>query len=376
MKIIRKTITVKELVKGYVDKGEYGVQALGGTLDIRPPYQREFVYSSDKQKAVIDSVFNKFPLGIMYWVDRQNGTYEILDGQQRTLSICKFTTNDFSIEIAGSPQYFSGFTQEEQNNFYNYELDVYICSGTDRDKLAWFERINIAGEPLTKQELRNATYTGPWLSNAKSYFSKSGAPVENFSKYLNGKRNRQDYLETVIKWVSHEQYQKIDIEGYMSEHKTDDNAKYMWDYFTKVMGWVEAIFPNYRKEMKSVDWGILYNNYKDQLFTLNIDDVENEVRDLFIDDEVQNNKNVFEYIFTRNENILNLRSFTAQQKNTLYERQGHLCANPNCPQGKGHTFKLSEMEADHITPWSQGGKTTIENGQMLCKECNRRKSNK
>lgn len=376
MNINRQIIKVKDLILGYVDKGNEGVEALSGNLDIRPAYQREFVYDNEAQKAVIDSVFSKFPLGIMYWVDRQNGTYEVLDGQQRTLSICKFTKNEFSIDINGKPQYFDGFTKEETEEFLNYEMDVYVCSGTDREKLSWFERINIAGKPLTKQELRNATYTGPWLASAKSFFSKDGAPVDEYSTYLSGQRNRQDYLETVIKWISHDEYGNSDIEQYMSQHKNDNDSKALWNYFFKVMYWVKQIFPNYRKEMKGVDWGILYNDYKDQVFTLNVDEVETEVKDLFLDDEVQNNKKIFEYIFTRNENILNLRSFTNQQKAILYERQNHLCANPNCTQGEGHIFKLSEMEADHITPWSQGGKTTIENGQMLCRECNRRKSNK
>ncbi|HAP3453445.1 DUF262 domain-containing protein (plasmid) [Aerococcus urinaeequi] len=217
MEIKRKNVPIRDLIVGYVDLGNEGVEGWKGKLDIRPPYQREFIYTTEKQRAVIDSVRQHFPLGIIYWVDNtdKNNRYEVLDGQQRTLSICKYVSGDYSIEgNDGKPYYFHNLTQDEKDNILDYELDVYVCIGTEREKLDWFERINVQGEVLTDQELRNASYTGSWLSDAKTYFSKNGAPVEEFSNYLSGRRNRQDYLETVLEWISEQDYGNTDVTRY------------------------------------------------------------------------------------------------------------------------------------------------------------------
>lgn len=378
MKIKRKIITIRELVKGYIDKGNDGVEGFSSILDIRPPYQREFIYSNDKQEAVIDSVLSQFPLGIMYWVDRDDGTYEILDGQQRTLSICKFYNRDFSLKQGDKPKYYDGLTEEEQEQFLDYELDVYVCSGTEREKLEWFERINVQGEPLKKQELRNASYTGPWLSDAKSYFSKEGAPAESFSDYLSGSKNRQDWLEKVIEWKSESESEdfKMDIESYMAKHQQDENARDLWLYFFREMNWVKDLFPVYRKEMKSVEWGQLYNRYLDKLSELDPAVIEEQIKSLMMDDEVKNKKGIYHYVFDNDEKHLNLRIFTPAQKRKGYEMQDGQCNNKNCSHDKEKVWNINEMEADHITPWSQGGKTDLDNLQLLCIDCNRRKSAK
>lgn len=127
-------------------------------------------------------------------------------------------------------------------------------------------------------------------------------------------------------------------------------------------------FTTYRKEMKGVNWGELYNEFKDEKFDTS--KIEEMTVRLLQDDEVTKKSGIYKYIMTSDERWLNLRSFTANQKREAYERQGGIC--PIC----GGHFEIDEMEADHITPWSQGGKTTSDNCQMLCKECNRRKSNK
>ncbi len=373
MDIKRQVVPIKLLIEGYVDKGNEGVEGFGGNLDIRPPYQREFVYDRPKQIAVIDSVLSKFPLSIMYWVDHENGRFEVLDGQQRILSICKFHNREFSIEHNGRIINYDGLTLEEKRLFLDYELDVYTCAGTEREKLQWFERINVIGEPLTKQELRNASYTGPWLADAKSYFSKDGAAAERFSEYMVGSRNRQAWLETVISWISQDEYGKENIEQYMADHKSDEDAKEMWQYFFRVMNWTKTIFPNYRKEMKGVSWGLLYNEYKEMVLSLNPDEIEDEVVTLMSDIDVKNPKGIYTYIFDKNEKHLNLRAFSLNEKRIGYEQQKGICANTRCPMGNDHKFSINEMEADHITPWSQGGQTTLDNLQLLCRECNRRK---
>lgn len=363
MKIELHKIGVRELTNGYEDNAENGVKAYGGKLDVRPPYQREFVYKENQRNAVIDTLTQGFPLNVMYWATREDGTFEIVDGQQRTISICQYVNGDFAFDM----RYFHNLQDDEKEKILNYELQVYICSGTDSEKLKWFETINIAGEELTKQELRNAVYAGSWVSDAKRYFSKIGAPAAKIgSDYLTGSANRQEYLETAISWMS-----DGNIEAHMANHQHDANAAPLWQFFQSVITWIESSFrPNKerKKIMKGVNWGELYKKYKDQV--LDTKAIDEEVSRLILDDDVTKKSGIYPYILTRKEKYLSIRAFTDAQKLAAYERQAGICAD--C----GKHFELSQMEADHITPWHAGGKTTAENCQMLCRECNRRKSGK
>ena len=223
-------ITIKELVKGFVDNSENGVRAYNGKLDIRPPYQREFVYNDEQRNKVIETVIKGFPLNTMYWAKRKDGTFEIIDGQQRTLSICQYINNDFTFNF----KTFKSLQDSEKNKIYDYKLSVYICDGDDKEKLDWFETINIAGAELTKQELRNAVYSGPWVSDAKKYFSKTNCAAYNIgNKYINGELNRQAYLETAIKWISGAK-KDGDIRDYMANHCDDVNALPLFEYFQNI----------------------------------------------------------------------------------------------------------------------------------------------
>jgi hypothetical protein len=362
MKIELKEITIAEVVEDYKDSQEEGVTGFGGKLDIRPKYQREFVYKDKQRDAVIETVRKNFPLNVMYWVKNSDDSYEVLDGQQRTISICEYVKGDFSLEF----QYFHNLTADEQEQILNYKLMVYFCEGTDKEKLDWFKTINIAGEKLTDQELRNAIYTGTWLSDAKRYFSKSGCAAYGLaSDYLNGSPIRQDYLEATIYWIANGQ-----IEGYMASHQHDPNANELWLYFQSVISWVKVTFPNYRKEMKGLDWGFLYNEFKDK--PQDSKKLEDEIATLMQDEDVTAKKGIYSYVLTRNEKHLNIRGFTDKQKREAYERQKGIC--PKC--GKSKHYELSEMEADHIKPWHEGGKTEPTNCQMLCKMHNRIKSGK
>lgn len=294
----------------------------------------------------------------MYWVKNQDGTFEVLDGQQRTISFCQYVNGDFSIDS----KYFHNLTQTEKDKILDYKLMVYFCEGNDEEKLSWFKIINIAGEKLTEQELRNATYTGPWLTSAKTHFSKSGCAAYLLaSKYVSGSPIRQDYLETALSWINNG-----DIKGYMATHQHDPNANELWTYFRNVIEWVQLTFTNYRQEMKGISWGALYNEFKDKVYDTN--KLEAEIQILMMDDDVSNRKGIYSYVLNRNEKHLNIRAFTESQKRSAYERQ-----KGNCPTCKKH-FDIKAMEGDHITPWHAGGKTSAENCQMLCKECNRRKS--
>lgn len=363
MKIKLQEIPVREIVEGYKDSAENGVVGYNGRLNIRPPFQREFIYKEKQRDEVINTITKRFPLNVMYWTKGIDGNFELLDGQQRTISICQYVNGDFSIEHRG----FNNLTSSEQQQILDYPLMIYICEGTDKEKLDWFKIINIAGEQLTNQELRNAIYTGSWLTDAKKYFSKTACPAYRIAnEYLNGSPIRQNYLEVAIKWIATRD--GITIEDYMAKHQFDPNANEIWLYFQNVINWVKVIFPKHRKEMKGLDWGIYYNKHSDKNYDSNT--LEKHIVELLEDEDVTKNTGIYEYLLDGDERHLNIRAFSNKQKRIAYEEQ-----IGKCPMCKGH-FKLEEMEADHITPWHSGGKTIQENCQMLCKDCNRRKSGK
>lgn len=360
MEIKLKEITIRDVVKDYVNNDEEGVVGYGGKLNIRPKYQREFVYKDKQRDEVINTINNGFPLNVMYWAKNSDNDYEVLDGQQRTISFCEYVAGNFSLNNLA----FHNLTQTAKDRILDYKLMVYVCEGTDEEKLAWFKIINIASEPLREQELRNAIYTGEWLTDAKRHFSKSNCAGYNLGKdYMNGDYIRQDYLETVLKWISNN-----NIEKYMSDHQLDPNANELWLYFNSVINWVKTIFPKYRKEMKGVDWGKLFNKYKDTPFDSN--KLEQTIEKLMQDEDVTKKSGIYEYLLDGDERHLSIRAFTDNQKREAYEKQKGIC--PIC---KNH-FEINEMEGDHIIPWSRGGKTTAENCQMLCRDCNSRKTDR
>lgn len=365
MNIDLHKLTVREVAENYVDNSEEGVIGYNGKLNIRPKYQREFIYKEDKRNAVMDTICKGFPLNVMYWVV-QNGTFEVMDGQQRTISFCQYINGDYSIDN----RYFHNLTKPEKDKILNYELMVYFCEGNEEEKLDWFKTINIAGEKLTDQELLNAIFTGEWLTDAKKYFSKSGCPAYQISeKYLNGVAIRQDYLEKALSWIAAKDGKVI--KAYMAEHQHDANATELWQYFQLVISWVEKVFPIYRREMKGLDWGIYYNKFGQNKYDPTV--FEQRIIRLIDDDDVQKVSGIYEYLLDGDERHLNIREFSDKMKRAAYERQKGICPGWYCG---GKHFEIDEMEADHITPWHEGGKTVAENCQMLCKEDNRRKSGK
>ena len=356
MKIELHEITIKEIAKGYIDNQEEGVIGYGGKLNIRPKYQREFVYKDQQRDAVIDTIQKSFPLNIMYWV--KNGkNYEVLDGQQRTISFCQYVNGEYSIKARA----WHNLTDDEKEQILDYKCMIYFCEGNESEKLAWFKVVNVAGEKLTPQELLNAVYTGPWLTDAKRHFSKSGCAAHNLAKdYVTGSAIRQEILETALDWISHGK-----IDDYMSKNQQEPDATELWQYFLAVINWVKAIFPTYRKEMKGVAWGELYNKFKDK--KLNATKLETKVTELMMDDDVTKKSGIYPYLLTDDEKYLSIRAFTDSQKRAAYEKQKGIC--PKCKQH----FEIGEMEGDHIKPWTEGGHTLPANLQMLCKDCNRKK---
>lgn len=396
MKTTQPVITIRDLVDGYQDNGEKGVVAYSGKLNVRPAYQRAFVYNPDDRDRVMISVYNNMPLNSMYWALNPDGTYEVIDGQQRLISICQFIINDdgngnpIAINFNGrNTQTFEGLSTEKQKEILDYRLQIYVCEGTDDEKLDWFHTINIAGKQMTNQELLNANYTGGWLTSAKQFFSKrrnneaiNMAYYDNDDKKtllnlsadkvlgdmggLGEKANRQLLLELVLKWrIDAETAKYPQIKDYMSIHRFDDNAGELIGYFARVINWVKQTFIVYRPDMKGVDWGFLYNRYGNKTF--NPEKIEDKLNYLYslydVDPDGLKRKGFYEYCLSGDRSLIWHRAFSERQQKQAYENQGKKCARCHKP------FSLKELEGHHKIAFADGGETTIDNCLMLCKNC-------
>lgn len=386
MKATLQTYTVKEICEGFVyneleGKGLFG---LNGQLTIQPEYQRNYIYNDGKKDvAVIDSVLKGYPLGLIYFNKTDDDRLEVLDGQQRITTLGRFVTEKFAIKDAnGMEQNFSSLPQDKIDRINNTELLVYVCEGTESEIKEWFKTINIAGVPLVQQELLNAIYSGTFVTEAKKVFSNSqNANVNMWSAYIKGNVKRQDFLERALDWVS-----KGNIERYMAAHRNDKDIKQLETYFNSVITWADSVFTNVRKEMCGLEWGRLYETYHNNPY--NPKKIEADVNRLYADDYVTNKKGIFEYVLGGCSDIrlLEIRIFDNNIKNTVYHKQTANAISKgisNCPlcavgtnANKTKIWKLSEMDADHVTAWSKGGSTSISNCEMLCQTHNRAKGNK
>lgn len=370
MTIKQINVTVGEITRGYINNDEQGVRGYGGQLDIRPPYQREFIYDEKEQKAVINTVLHNYPLNVMYWVKRSDDAecpYEVMDGQQRTLSLCEYVAGKFSFNFLA----FFNQPEDLKRRILDYKLTVYVCEGEASEKLEWFKTINIAGKPLNEQEINNAIFAGPFVSDAKRHFSKTNCGAQRLGKDLvTGTPIRQDFLKKALEWMADHETRmgkQQSIVGYMSEHQHDPNANNLWTYFQNVLNWAITNFEmkKFKQIMKGLDWAMLYDQYHEQ--TLDSVSLAKQISALMCDSEIQKQTGIIPYVLTGDEHYLDLRAFPDDIKLAVWEQQQHIC--PHC----GKEFDFEFMEGDHITPWHEGGRTTIENCQMLCRECNRRK---
>lgn len=373
MTIKQISVTVGEITQGYVNNEEQGVRGYNGLLDIRPPYQREFIYNDKEQQAVINTVLHGYPLNVMYWVKRSDDAecpYEVMDGQQRTLALCEYVAGKFSFEFKN----FFNQPADIQKLILDYELTVYVCEGEHSEKLEWFKTINIAGKPLNEQEILNAIYAGPFVSDAKRHFSKSNCGAYKLGKDLvNGVPIRQEFLKRALEWMADHEKREGKAQsavGYMAQHQHDPNANNLWTYFQNVLNWAITNFDmkKFKKIMKGLDWALYYDMYHDK--TLDTVAMAMEISTLMRDSEIQKANGIIPYVLTGDERHLDLRAFPEDIKLAVWEQQGHIC--PLC--GKEYDFEF--MEGDHIKPWREGGRTVIENCQMLCRDCNRHKGAK
>ncbi len=385
MKTNLKTYTVEEICQGFVyneleGKGLFG---LAGKLTIQPEYQRNYIYADGKKDvAVIESLLKGYPLGLIYFNKTANGKLEVLDGQQRITSFGRFVTNKFPVfddEII--PHYFDSLPKDKQDKILKASILVYECEGTESEIKEWFKTINIAGIPLNEQQLLNAVYSGPFVTRCKEEFSNSqNAQVDKWSAYIKGSANRQDFLATALDWASRGQTGE-----YMSAHRYDTDITELKTYFNSVIDWANSVFPNVEREMCGLEWGRLYETYHKTAY--NPQQVDREVKELYEDPYIKNHKGVFEYILggAKAPQLLNVRVFDDAVKRRVYARQTAAAEAEkisNCPlcavsnsANKNRIWRITDMDADHVTAWSKGGATDEKNCQMLCKIHNRAKGN-
>ena len=382
---LRTDITVKDICKGFVyneleGKGLFG---LSGKLTIQPEYQRNYIYADGKRDvAVIDSVLAGYPLGLVYFNKISAEKFEVLDGQQRITSIGRFVTNKFAIHNNDTPQYFDSLAQDLQAKLLATQLLIYECEGEESEIKKWFETINISGVPLNSQELRNAIYSGSFVTLAKTEFSNSqNANVQKWGAYVSGSAIRQDFLQCALDWVS-----RGDIGDYMSNHRHDNNINELKTYFNTVISWVSTVFTDVESEMKGLEWGRLYEQFHNQPY--NPQEISASVKKLYADPYIKIRKGIFEYILGGlvDTKLLDVRVFDEATKKSVYTQQttkAELQNESNCSlcaighdANKTKIWKLTEMDADHVTAWSKGGVTAPSNCQMLCKTHNRAKGNR
>ena len=397
MEIKTITIPLRELADEFHELPEGGrVTAWSGRLSVRPEYQREFIYDPKRQRLVVDSVLHGYPLGSMYFTPPEtpgDSEFEVLDGQQRIISLCRFTHGAFSIPWGqGADQrefFYENLPEADRQRFDSYPMRVYVCEGDDGEKMSWFRRINVAGMVLTDQELRNATYHGPWVSDARRMFARVNSPAgRHFGTYLKGVAIRQDWLETALDWWSLALHVRgVDdasrIDHCMSLHRDDPDAHPLFEYMETVFDWVEKTFPEYNTYMKGLDWGPLYERFHRAV--LDPEGLKHRIQQLLDDDEVTRKPGIWEYVLDDDATHLSLRQFDRKTARAQYDRQtkwAHEHELSNCPlcretdgDDRNRIWEFQQMEADHKTPWSRGGKTVPDNCEMLCKKHNRAKSN-
>lgn len=384
---LRTDITIGQVCEGFI-YNEFegkGLHGLSGKLTIQPEYQRNYIYAEKggkPEQAVITSILKQYPLGLIYFNKTDDEKFEVLDGQQRITSVGRFVTNKFAIMDGGNPRYFDSLPKDQREMILQTPFLIYECEGEETEIKDWFETINIKGIPLNEQELLNALYSGPFVSAAKAEFSNSrNANIAKWSAYIKGSANRQDFLERALDWVS-----KGSIKDYMNLNRNNPNISELKNYFNSVIDWVSTVFRDVKKEMVGLEWGRLYETYRNTPY--DPAQVSADLNRLYGDHYVKNQRGIFEFILggQTDTKLLEIRLFDNAIAQTVYTNQTtkakadsvsncSLCAVGNSAN-KSKIWDFKEMEADHVTAWSKGGATSPENCEMLCVTHNRAKGNR
>lgn len=389
MKTVLRHYTVREIVQGFVynELEAKGLFGLAGKLVIQPEYQRNYIYNDGKKDvACIDSLLKGYPLGLIYFNVAGSGTFEVLDGQQRITSVGRFVTGKFAIKRDSMEQVFSSLPVEEQGKILDSKILVYECQGTERQIKGWFRTINIAGVPLNNQELLNAIYSGPFVTAAKKEFSNSQNSNQNkWSSYVKGDPKRQDILAVSLAWVA--DHKGVSVDSYMATHRSDITINELKNYFTSVIDWVDSVFPGLpEKQMRGLEWGRLYEAHHDVSYDAT--KMDKAVCELMSDPFVNKRAGIYEYLLggEAHPELLDVRLFDEKTKALAYKQQTTRAETKgvsNCPlcsvgrnTNRTRIYKPSEMDADHVTAWSNGGATDLANCEMLCETHNRAKGNK
>lgn len=381
---LRTDLTVRDIVQGFQysaleGKGLFG---WGGRLVIQPEYQRNYIYADDggrREVAVIHSLLKKYPLGLIYFVKVGEDKYEVLDGQQRITSIGRFVTKKFDIlDENGRPH---DFDESLHKVIMDTKLTIYICEGEEEDIKAWFEIINKKGVDLTRQEILNAIYSGPFVTKAKETFSNSmNSNMQKWKSYVKGNERRQEVLERALEWVS-----KGEVAEYMKKHRFDNEITELETYFMTVVDWIGNVFSGVESEMCGLEWGRLYEAFHTKAYDPVV--VWNRVQELMEDEHVDN-RGIFEFVLggEKEFRLLNIRLFDRATAKKVYKKQTDVATTrsiSNCPHcalengaNKSRIWAFEEMDADHVSAWSRGGSTSISNCQMLCRVHNRAKGNR
>lgn len=388
MKTELRRYTIKDVTEGFVynefeGKGLYG---LAGKLVIQPEYQRSYIYGDGKKDvAVIHSILKGYPLGLIYF-NSGDTHLEVLDGQQRITSIGRFVTGKFAIKLDGKEQTFSSLPPQERDLILNSELLIYVCTGEESEIKEWFQTINIAGVPLTRQELLNAVYSGPFVTAAKAVFSNSTNSLQQkWGAYVKGDPKRQQVLEVALGWIA--AAKGVSIDRYMADHRHNSSIDELYTYFTTVIDWAGSVFTGHPdREMQGLEWDRFYEQYHRTAYDANA--LAERIKQLRGDPCVGNKKGIYEFLLGREQQpqLIDIRFFDDKTKQQAYARQtaeAQAAGKSNCPHcAIGHSanqqkiWSIKEMDADHVSAWSKGGSTSISNCEVLCVTHNRAKGNR
>jgi 5-methylcytosine-specific restriction endonuclease McrA len=367
-------MTVKELYE----------KVVSGKIISDIELQRAIVYDVAKQQLVIDSIYHGIPLPAFYLWENENGILEVLDGKQRIEAITKFKQNDIKYDGHTWKEYGGDPNSDLQFIVDNTELTIITCSGTEEKKREIFKRINTLGVPLSRYEVLNGLYHGEYLEGL-DYYMRNNADARKVLPPASIDRGDNKYK--LLEYIYYIRYnslfpKKDELDEYVKLRK-DETFNSEVDKIKPYISFVRNVFHDKSKIPALLRFKLSVKYLKDRSIWLQHKDAIWKECDEFIksegykmsvtkDDDIEtmilgivNNRRVDPKRRFTQDDKLHLLSEMTPDADGLYE-----CAI--CHQH----FAPNELEVDHKTPWSLGGRTVLSNAQLLCSACNSRKSNR